>query len=165
MESHLNIVNSTISGNQCNAVGSGSGVENYDGGSLLTIRHSTITNNSCSGGGIFNNTAPPVLSHTIVAGNSTDRPDLSGSFSGDGYNLIGNRAGSSGFSDGVNNDLVGKGYGRNCRCDIGAFEFEGNPTAVTLTTLVSSPTTNRVLFPFILLLLVLSGLGLIRHLG
>jgi hypothetical protein len=215
---NLTIINSTISGNQCNAAGSGGGVENYDGGSLLTIRHSTITNNSCSGsnsgGGIFNNTTPPVLSHTIVANNSADRPDLSGSFSSGGYNLIGNRTGSSGFSDGVNNDLVGdndnpidplleplannggetqthallfgslavnagdpstdwgvggacpaqdqRGYGRNGRCDIGAFEFEGNPTAVTLTTLYGqSGTIGLPILPLIGSLLLLSGLALV----
>ncbi len=109
----LTIINSTISGNKCNAAGSGGGIENFDGEGNLVIRHSTLTNNTCegsnSGGGIFNNTTPPILSHTIVAGNIGSRPDLSGSFNSNGHNLIGNATGSSGITNGVNGDQVGSG--------------------------------------------------------
>lgn len=105
------IRNSTISGNNCTDASSGGGVENFAGGSTLTIENSTITNNSCGGsnsaGGIFNNTTAPVLINTIVAGNTADRPDLSGSFTSNGHNLIGDATGSSGFVDGDNGDQVG----------------------------------------------------------
>ena len=107
----MTIRNSTVSGNSCTDPGSGGGVENFNGGSTLTIENSTITANSCdgtdSGGGIFNNTTAPALINTIVAGNTADRPDLSGSFTSNGHNLIGNDTGSSGFVDGDNGDQVG----------------------------------------------------------
>ena len=105
------IRNSTVSGNSCTDANAGGGVENYDGGSTLVIENSTITENTCgganSGGGIFNNTTAPALINTIVAGNTADRPDLSGSFISNGHNLIGDDTGSSGFVDGDNGDQVG----------------------------------------------------------
>jgi CSLREA domain-containing protein len=107
----MTVRNSTVSGNSCTDAQSGGGVENYDGGATLTIENSTITGNSCGGngsaGGIFNNTNAPILVNSIVAGNTAARPDLSGSFTSGGHNLIGDATGSSGFSDGVNGDQVG----------------------------------------------------------
>lgn len=107
------IRNSTISGNRCAADVSAGGIENFGSGSSLTIQSSSIANNFCDGstsaGGIFNNATAPELGNTLVAGNFniSGREDLSGSFSSNGHNLIGNGTGSSGFSDGVNNDQVG----------------------------------------------------------
>jgi CSLREA domain-containing protein len=107
----MTIRNSTISGNSCTDANAGGGVENFNGESILNIESSTITNNSCggsnSGGGIYNNTTAPALINTIVAGNQANRPDLSGSFSSLGNNLIGDRTGSTGFINGLNGDQVG----------------------------------------------------------
>ncbi len=111
----LTVINSTVSDNSCNDAGSGGGIENFSSGnyddSILSVINSTITENHCpganSGGGIFNNTAEPILKNTIVAGNTGENPDLSGGFNSDGHNLIGDATGSTGFTDGVNNDQVG----------------------------------------------------------
>ena len=107
----MTIRNSTISGNSCTDASAGGGVENFDGESILNIENSTITSNSCggsnSGGGIYNNTTAPALINTIVADNQADRPDLSGSFSSLGNNLIGDTTGSTGFINGLNGDQAG----------------------------------------------------------
>ena len=106
----FNITNSTISGNQAAYGGGVSATDN--GGSTITIKYSTITNNTAtiSGGGVNADTNSNVsLAHTIVTGNLGPNPDFSGSSSvltSAGYNLIGD-AGSSGFTNGVNNDIVG----------------------------------------------------------
>jgi VCBS repeat-containing protein len=85
----LNLVNSTISGNT--AAHHGGAIAN-DGGTL-NITNSTITNNS-SGfsnltGGI-RTIGPAFLRSTIVAGNAgNDLPNLDGTFTSLGYNIIG----------------------------------------------------------------------------
>lgn len=51
------------------------------------------------------------ITNTIIAGNTTafTAPDLAGAFASQGFNLIGNGTGSTGFTDGVNGDQVGVG--------------------------------------------------------
>ena len=86
--------------------GDGGGI--YNSGSA-TLTASTITRNSATtGGGIYNASDFGAVS-TIFAGNiaTTNAPDYYGSFSSEGYNLIGNDSGSFGFFAGFDNDLVG----------------------------------------------------------
>jgi CSLREA domain-containing protein len=102
----LSLLNTTVSGNTASLGGAG-GIAN-DGG-LATLVNSTVTNNSFSGilgyaGGISNEGRANgvTLRNSIVAGNvKTDqtfgnKPDLTGSFRGDAFNLIGSLAGASG---------------------------------------------------------------------
>ncbi|MDF5730999.1 MAG: choice-of-anchor Q domain-containing protein [Rhizonema sp. PD38] len=109
--------NSTISGNS--ATNNGGGIyNNYSG--TVTLLFSTVTQNiAANGGGVYQNDVqsssfPPRGSfnvrNTIIASNlnSTDgvNPDVSGTFTSNGYNLIGDSTGSTGFDQTIG-DLVG----------------------------------------------------------
>lgn len=110
------LANDTISGNVLSAgAGSGAGIYINNSGATTSVDHLTITNNSASGllatsGGID---APAfgtvTVRNTVVAGNSSSvsGPDLSGGYTSDGYNLIGKNNGSTGFTNGTNQDQVG----------------------------------------------------------
>lgn len=123
--STLNVTNSTISGNT--AFNYGGGIEaSYGLG--LTVLNSTIANNSAqyggaidmdhtpttitnstisgniatgdsNGGGLYNYLSSVTVTNSIVAGNTaTQSPDVAGSFTDGGFNLIGNSTGSLGFT-------------------------------------------------------------------
>jgi hypothetical protein len=115
--SGLTITNSTISGNTAEGYSSaqGGGVYNYGIG-IVTITNGTISGNTTTsthstadGGGIFNHSNTVNALNTIVAGNTaaTSGPDLRGSFTSQGHNLIGKGDSSTGFVNGVNGDQVG----------------------------------------------------------
>ncbi|MEW6494201.1 MAG: DUF4347 domain-containing protein [Cyanobacteriota bacterium] len=107
----VTVTNSTISGNT--ATGNGGGISNYSG--TLTVTHSTITGNVADsdgngtgdGGGIYiydGGTAE--VNNSIIAGNfdnspapNPSHPDVSGSFTTNNFNLIGNPIGSTGFEN------------------------------------------------------------------
>ncbi|MEA3187115.1 MAG: trimeric autotransporter adhesin, partial [Chthoniobacter sp.] len=102
------VTNSTISGNSARR--SGGGIFNNG---IVTITNSTIWGNmapgtSAGGGGIYN-LKTVNLSNTIIAKNTatTVGPDISGTFTSQGYNFIGDSSGSSGFTNGTNSDQVG----------------------------------------------------------
>ena len=100
----LMIANSTISGNS--ALFDGGGVYNVG---TVTISFSTISGNSAEfGGGVYSFPEANVK-NTIVADNSdmVGDPDVAGSFSSLGNNLIGDIGSAIGFMDGVNGDQVG----------------------------------------------------------
>jgi hypothetical protein len=87
----VRIINSTITGNRCDADRSGSG----------------------NGGGIRRGGGSAVVSvgNTVIAGNidggGDDHPDISGSFTSLGSNMIGKSDGGTGFVNKVGGDLVG----------------------------------------------------------
>jgi CSLREA domain-containing protein len=111
------LINSVISGN---STGSGP-VPSADGGGIFmggssfttfTTTNSTVTGNSASTGvghGVFNAAPTTSIGNTIIARNGTGGtgPDLAGSYTSQGHNLIGNATGSSGFVHGSNGDQVG----------------------------------------------------------
>ncbi|MBP0003338.1 MAG: tandem-95 repeat protein [Cyanobacteria bacterium SBC] len=105
----FNLTNSSVSGNTVsgNTVAGGGIFNSAD----LTVTNSTITantvdstgNNSFGGGGIFMDSGVVQIANTIVAGNfdtanSSVGTDVLGDFTSNGYNLIGNAAGSFGFN-------------------------------------------------------------------
>ena len=108
-----NITNTTVSGNT--AAGYGGGISNIKGN--LTITNSTVTGNTSTGTWIFHGgggltTADAVgittVRSSIIAGNTAVlNPDVRSAFISGGYNFIGKSDGSTGFTDGVNNDQVG----------------------------------------------------------
>jgi len=106
----LNVVNSTFHNN--GAAGGGGAIYKNGSGSI-TVTNSTFSNNSASSGGGINNQSgnPPQIRNTIIALNSSvSGPDVFGSFTSQGHNLIGMNDGSSGFTAGTSNpngDLVG----------------------------------------------------------
>lgn len=150
------IVACTIASNRGGSGGVG-GSGDYD-------PYSGATHQGASGaggaGGIFNTDAWPSAStiNTIVASNSggvggpgvsgprpgspgpNGAPDVQGSFTSLGYNLIGQADGSSGFTNDVNGDLVGS---TNAPIDpvLGPLADNGGPT-FTMTLLHGSPALN-----------------------
>ena len=93
--STVTLTNTTFGGNQATFLGSA--ILNQHGD--LQIRHSTISGNT--GISVFNGDRATVH-NSIIAGNIANltgtNPDVSGSFISQGYNLIGNGTGSSGFT-------------------------------------------------------------------
>lgn len=89
----LSIINSTISGNTATT---GGGIYTVIG--IVSLSNSTIAFNSAnSGGGIGSFNTALDARNTIIARNAgaTSAPDISGTIKSNGYNLIGNTAGSA----------------------------------------------------------------------
>jgi CSLREA domain-containing protein len=99
--SPVNITNTTISGNIATGCGyNNGGIMMFDG--RLHLTSSTVTNNnstgSSSGAVAGGSVTPAVIRNSIIAGNSTNRPDVSGSFISEGFNLIGRRGSVTAFN-------------------------------------------------------------------
>jgi hypothetical protein len=142
---NVNVINSTVTGNSAAA---GGGVFNVQG--QLKAVNATISNNSApggtgAGGGIYNNNVAPaaVLGNTIVAGNTAgtaNGPDIQGTVSSLGNNLIGAKDGSSGLTNGVNSDIVGTSASPVSPL-LSALGSYGGPTN-TMALLPGSPAVN-----------------------
>ncbi|MEH2042012.1 calcium-binding protein [Nostoc sp.] len=106
----LNITNITVSGNRASG-GDGGGISNSG---ILNLNSTTITNNTAedlynwgggTGGGVSGG-GTVIVANTIIAGNFNNRnlyggdinPDVSGDFTDDGNNLIGDNTGSADFT-------------------------------------------------------------------
>ena len=111
----LIIRNSTLANNSASspfgsAVGMGLGGAIFNTGGNATILNSTITDNTAAhdGGGIYNTSqAVTAVTSTIIAGNSDDNDIGGAAFTSNGNNLIGNGSGTAGFTNGINEDIVG----------------------------------------------------------
>jgi hypothetical protein len=93
----LTVTNSTFTRN---SAGGGGGIEN-DLSGTLTLTNSTLSGNSALvGGGIEIASGTVTVANTILAGNtaSVTGPDVFGTVSSRGYNLVGDGSGSSGFN-------------------------------------------------------------------
>ena len=114
------------------------GIYNNTGAPRLI--NSTISTNTTNGrgGGILNGGSPgvPVLpTNTIIAGNTAGiHPDASGTFSSQGYNLIGNTSGSAGWGS---SDLL------NSNPLLGPLQNNGGPTN-THALRTGSPAINTI---------------------
>jgi predicted outer membrane repeat protein len=101
------LTNSTVSGNTAGTNGGGLWAD------AATLLNCTIVENIAqTGGGLFHEPGGVFnVRNTIVALNLVEfggtGPDLFGSFASQGHNLIGINAGGTGFTNGVNGDLVG----------------------------------------------------------
>src|SRR5262249_22227483 len=101
-EGVLHIGNSTIAGNRAfdgQVSSDGGGISHL--GKLLTVHNSTISGNSTDRGGVifFYSGTTVNLRNTILAGNDAGSgPDLVGTLTSSGYNLIGNSSGGGGYS-------------------------------------------------------------------
>ena len=99
----LSMTNVTVSGNTASSVGGG-----LFNQAQATIVNSTFTlNDANNGGGISNSGGTVNIQNTIVAGNLGANPDVESLFTSLGFNLIGNKDGSNGFTHGVNGDQAG----------------------------------------------------------
>tara|TARA_R110002095_G_scaffold152237_4_gene132172 strand:- start:156276 stop:173423 length:17148 start_codon:yes stop_codon:yes gene_type:complete len=121
------IVNATISSNEAL---SGGGIYNGEEGSM-ELTNATVFNNSATiGGGVLNAVDGFVsVANTIIAGNSSisPGPDVTGDFDSLGTNLIGVGGISTGFTDGVNGDLVGT-FATPISPGLGALQDNGGAT-------------------------------------
>jgi len=112
--------------------GQGGGIYNFGSLSLTncTVSGNTASGNpSTDGGGGLELNGTVHLANTIVAGNTTDGtgPDVHGAATSDGYNLIRNGNGSSGFTNGANHDLAGTGA-NPINAFLGSLQNNGGPT-------------------------------------
>jgi hypothetical protein len=133
----MTVTNCTFAGNSAH---DGGGIANEDL-STLTLTNCTLADNSATGhgGGLLNLVAPTVA-NTIIAGNTAPNdPDAYGALTSQGYNLIGNSSGGSGFAA---TDLIG------VNPQLGLLQDNGGPLAgapgsqqvvPTLALLPSSP--------------------------
>src|SRR5438067_558876 len=106
----LNVTNSTLSGNGVfspgGSIGGGAICVVTDTSSTVNISNSTLASNSVfgqesSGGGIFNpGTGPLNIKSSIIALNTSTTlgPDVFGTFTSKGFNIIGKKDGSTGFA-------------------------------------------------------------------
>jgi hypothetical protein len=103
----LSVANSTFSGNAANVISSaGNGGGAILSNAALTVTNSTFASNSATnatnnaaGGAIMRTAGSATLTNTIVAGNSANvGPDVSGTFTSGGHNLIGKTDGSTGIT-------------------------------------------------------------------
>jgi hypothetical protein len=154
----VSINNSTFADNQAvggaggailgeGAAGDGEGGGLYIAGGIVSINNSTFADNLALGGsgwasglayggGIYNSVSPAALQmhDTILADNTaaTQGPDLSGGVTSQGYNLIGNSSGGTGFAA---SDLL------NIDPQLGPLQNNGGPTQ-TMALLPGSPAIN-----------------------
>ncbi len=142
------VQNSTISGNS--AIGVGGGIYN-DYGSRLTLLFSTVTQNrsvNSGGAGVYKNEVSSFNSplgsvsarNTIIASNLKNEngvnPDIGGTFTSNGYNLIGDSTGSTGFNQ-ATGDIVGTSD-NPIDPRLAPLDFNGGPTQ-TFALLPDSP--------------------------
>ena len=144
-DSTFKVSNSTISGNSTN--GAGGGIYNSLLGNLTLVFSTLTLNSAANGSGVFNSTASYVLDkstvsarNTIIAGNELNEngvnPDVSGIFTSNGYNLIGDNIGSTGFDEAIG-DIVGTSD-NPIDPRLAPLDFYGGPTQ-TIALLPNSP--------------------------
>jgi hypothetical protein len=132
------LTNCTIANNTATRYGLGGGQAGgifANSGSTLYLTNCTVSGNTATGnpsgggGGGLQLGGTVHLINTIVAGNTTDGagPDISGTGVSDGYNLIRIGNGSSGFTNGVNHDLVGT-VNNPMDANLGVLRDNGGPT-------------------------------------
>ncbi len=141
----VNVANSTLNGNSTAGGGSGGGIYSDDG--TVNVVNCTISANFTAGGGDGGGIASPFLplsiTNTIVALNTGDGtgPDVSGDFTSQGFNLIGQSDGSTGFTNGVNGDQAGTAAAPLDPL-LGALQNNGGPT-FTQALLFGSPAIDQ----------------------
>ncbi len=138
----MTVSNSTICGNSATYEGGGI----FNSGALSLVFSTLTLNKALDGGGVFNSPGsnfyrPGSISarNTIIAANLTTEdgvnPDVSGTYTSIGYNLIGDSTGSTGF--GNLGDIVGTSDNPiDPRLD--PLDFYGGPTQ-TIALLPDSP--------------------------
>jgi hypothetical protein len=143
----LTLSNCTLTGNSGYAVGGGGAI--LISGGTMAILNSTIARNSNGGIYQFSPSAAVTLHDTIVAGNNggqgydgavSPSVTIGGVTYNEGYNLIGDGAGSTGIINGVNGDQVGTAA-NPIDPELGPLQDNGGPTQ-TMALLGNSPAIN-----------------------
>jgi hypothetical protein len=151
------IVNSTVNGNFAEALGArtsrGGGIFTNTGTTNLT--NSTVSSNACVGfplptmlgGGVFNAAGTFTVKSTIIAlsrvqaqdGTLGSNPDVSGTFTSQGFNLIGKTDGGTGFTQAT--DQTGT-VASPLDPKLDAIRDNGGPT-LTVALLPGSPAIDK----------------------
>ena len=143
------VTNSTLSSNSANGSSAGGGgVFNNHG--TFSITNSTFNSNSgTNGGGIVNSQGAVNIKSSIVALNTTGSPvpDVNGTFTSQGLNLIGKNDGAAtSFPAGnpnANNDIVGTSASPvDPKLDPNGLKDNGGPTK-TIALLFGSPAIDK----------------------
>jgi CSLREA domain-containing protein len=142
----MNVTNSTLSGNSATGNNEGGGI--FAGGGTLNVTNSTISGNngSLSGGGIRHPSESGIVSvkNSIIALNNTSTgtgPDVQGDFFSAGFNLIGKRDGSTGFTAAT--DQTGTvASPLDPKLDPNGLQNNGGPTK-TIALLFGSPAIDK----------------------
>lgn len=122
-----NVENATVSGNDA---AEGGGIYNDEEGSMEITNATIFDNSATTGGGVLNAVDGYVsVANSIIAGNDSvsPGPDVTGDFDSRGNNLIGVGGVSTGFTDGVDGDLVGS-FGAPISPGLGALQDNGGST-------------------------------------
>ncbi len=137
--STMTAVNSTFSGNLSNGANSkGGGIYNQG---TATIVNSTFTNNATEvGGGIYQNAGSVSVANTIIGGNSATNssPDVFGTFTSQGSNLVQNTTGSTGF--GSSGDILGVSPQLNALQNNGGLSLTHQPINSSVSINSGNPT-------------------------
>ncbi len=105
----LSIANNTFSKNM--AMADGAALYFDSNSNKISVFNNTLTLNNAtqSGGGIFVKNSSVELRNNIIYGNvAAANPDISGTVVSGGNNIVGNISGTTGITNGSNNDMVGK---------------------------------------------------------
>lgn len=131
----MTLTNCTVSGNSHSR--SGGGIANAG---TLTLTNCTISGNSAGdGGGVVRVAGTVNCANTIIAGNSAmSAPDVEGAFTSQGYNLVGQSDGSTGFT--ATGDIAGT-IAAPVDPQLGPLQDNGGPTQ-TIALLSTSPALN-----------------------
>jgi predicted outer membrane repeat protein len=128
------------------ASGVGGGISN-DGDGVVSISNSTVTANysGARGGGLYNQGRAVTVKSTIVADNRgsmvTGNPDVFGTFLSQGFNLIGKKEGSTGFT--ASTDKKGTiAAPLNPKFDVKGLRNNGGPT-LTIALTLNSPAVDK----------------------
>jgi hypothetical protein len=142
-----NVTNCTFKGNSSG----GGGGAIFNGSGTMNVSNCTIAGNTAasSGGGILSSVSTTNMKSSIVALNSatTSDPDVSGSFTPQGFNFIGKNGGAAtSFPAGnpnANNDIVGTlAAPLDPLLDPAGLQNNGGPT-LTIALLASSPALDK----------------------
>lgn len=144
----LTVTNSTFSGNSANGnpligqFGLGGGINNGTA-AASSVFNCTLANNSAShaGQGVNNTSSAPVIVKNNIIATGSSSSEVSGPFISQGFNLIGNAAGSTGFTNGVNSDQVGT-TAAPLNPQLGTLANNGGPTQ-TRSLLTGSPAIDK----------------------
>jgi hypothetical protein len=130
------LINCTIASNVVNGAGTGVGGGIASGTSDAALLSCTVAGNNgdSSGGGIYGINVGGVTNTIIADNTAASAPDVSGSMTSGGYNLIGNTSGSSGF--GTTGDQL------NVNPLLDSLQDNGGPTP-TMALLPGSPAIDQ----------------------
>jgi parallel beta-helix repeat protein/predicted outer membrane repeat protein len=137
------LTNCTVSGNTAGVVGGGISAR-----TAILTNCTIVENLATTGGGLFYITFGEFrLKNSIVALNLVrfggSGPDVSGAFTSEGHNLIGDGTGGTGFTDEVNGDIVGTSL-NPVDPKLGPLANNGGPTK-THALLPGSPAIDRAI--------------------